>query len=272
MRHSYFEKKMRSQILTMKKSSQSENSKVSILTNELNRRFQMMDDLISIEEKVEKIDRFSQQLINSGYQWSQIRDIVVSSLRHVKREERVREKNGNARYRTGEESLPVRLREKLLEVTEWYKRDGERKKEGEEEIEQQESKEFKNKSWKGWRNSRKKHRHKKKVVEERVMEKLREEKEAGGMTELKGILFVPHTEMSELAKHIREKLKAMETVSCLRIKVIERTGEKIVDALHRSNPWEDLDCVRDLCFFCGGGDEKMVGKCKQRGVDTKPNA
>ena len=70
IKHSYFDKKMRSQILTMKKSSQSENFKVSILTNELNRRFQMMDDLISIEEKVEKIDQFSQQLINSGYQWS----------------------------------------------------------------------------------------------------------------------------------------------------------------------------------------------------------
>ena len=59
IRHSYFEKKMRSQILTMKESSQSENSKFSILTNELNRRFQMMDDQIEIEEKIEKVNHFS---------------------------------------------------------------------------------------------------------------------------------------------------------------------------------------------------------------------
>ena len=72
--------------------------------------------------------------------------------------------------------------------------------------------------------------------------------------------------MSELAKRIREKLKALETVSCLRIKFIERTGENIVDALHRSNPWEDVDCEREQCFFCGGVEEKMRRKCKQRGL------
>ena len=54
IRTSYFEKEMRSQTLTMKRSSQSENSKISILTNELNRRFQMMDTEITIEEKKKK--------------------------------------------------------------------------------------------------------------------------------------------------------------------------------------------------------------------------
>ena len=43
IRHSYFEKSMRSQILTMKKSSQSEHSKCSILVNELIRRFEVLD-------------------------------------------------------------------------------------------------------------------------------------------------------------------------------------------------------------------------------------
>ena len=37
--HSYYEKPMRSQVLTMKKSSMGESSKFSILVNELNRRF-----------------------------------------------------------------------------------------------------------------------------------------------------------------------------------------------------------------------------------------
>jgi len=44
LRHSYFEKNMRSQLMTMKRSSQSEHSKFSILVNELSRRFEVLDD------------------------------------------------------------------------------------------------------------------------------------------------------------------------------------------------------------------------------------
>ena len=77
VRHSYYEKEMRSQLLTMKRSSQSENSKLAILTNELNRRFMMMDSKISTEEKIEKIDHFCKQLINSGYKWEQIREVTI---------------------------------------------------------------------------------------------------------------------------------------------------------------------------------------------------
>ena len=90
IRHSYYEKPMRNQVLTMKRSSMSENSKTSILTNELNRRFQMMDGNIEKGEKIEKIHQFCQQLTNSGYKWSQIREIVISSLRAlIKREKRM---------------------------------------------------------------------------------------------------------------------------------------------------------------------------------------
>ena len=50
--HSYFEKEMRSQVLTMKRSSMPEQSKFSILVNELNRRFEVMSEDVTIEEKV----------------------------------------------------------------------------------------------------------------------------------------------------------------------------------------------------------------------------
>ena len=92
IRHSYFEKEMRSQVLTQKRSSQSENQKCAILTNELNRRLSMMDEEITMEERIEKIDHFTQQLINSGYQWAQIREIIVSSLKgYLKKEIKRRE-------------------------------------------------------------------------------------------------------------------------------------------------------------------------------------
>ena len=105
----------------MKKSSQSENSKLAILTNELQRRFMMMDRKVSKEEKIEKIDHFCEQLINSGYKWEQIHKIVVSSLTGLKRkEERLEE--GERRYRTGEESL-----EKRMSTSYWRLQNGTRK-------------------------------------------------------------------------------------------------------------------------------------------------
>ena len=52
----------------------------------------MMDDHTSIDEKKEKVDHFSQQLVNSGYQWSRIRETVVSSLISVVSGEKLRER------------------------------------------------------------------------------------------------------------------------------------------------------------------------------------
>ena len=217
IRHSYFEKKMRSQILTMKQSSQSENSKISILTNELNRRFQMMDENISTKEKIEKIEKFTQQLVNSGYQWSQIRNIVVSSLRFTIKRESKQKENGENRYRTAVESLEKRIRSKLLESTEWYKREGEREMDEEEKDKERELDKFKNRS-------RRKHKRSKRNTTD--LECLKKIKESGATPKITGVLFVPHTEKSELSKRIREKLKVMESISSLRVKVVERTGEK----------------------------------------------
>ena len=57
IRHSYFEKHMRSQILTQKGSSMSEQSKMNILVNELQRRFEVLDVKTETDEKVEIIDK-----------------------------------------------------------------------------------------------------------------------------------------------------------------------------------------------------------------------
>ena len=81
---------------------------------------------------------------------------------------------------------------------------------------------------------------------------------------VRGVFFVPHTKDSELAKRIREKLKSFEEVSSIRIRIVERTGEKLVNILHKSNPWEAVDCKRDDCKFCE--NEKLIGKCKKRNI------
>ena len=116
VRHSYFEKDMRAQVLTMKRSSQSEQSKYSILVNELTRRFEVMDKDISVAEKTEIVDHYTQQLRNSGYSSDQIRDIVQSSLKGMLRKEIIN-RNRENRYRSGESTLEEREKKKLLEST-----------------------------------------------------------------------------------------------------------------------------------------------------------
>ena len=128
--------------------------------------------------------------------------------------------------------------------------------EEEEEVEK-EVELFKNRSWKKWRERRRRERG---DSVEPDLEKLKKR------TEVRGVLFIPHTQKSELSKRIRKKLSDMENISVLRIKVVERVGEKIVDAIHRSNSWEEVRCEREDCLFCYGANEKMIGKCKQRGV------
>ena len=79
---------MQSQVMTMSRSSQSENSKISISVNELNRRFEMMEYMISEDERVAEVYHYVQQLINSEYSITQIREIVLSSIRGMQKKEK----------------------------------------------------------------------------------------------------------------------------------------------------------------------------------------
>ena len=71
----------------MKKRSILENSKSMIPINELKKRFMMMDSRANTEAKIEKLNHFCRQLANPGYEWEQIREVTVSSLRGVIRRE-----------------------------------------------------------------------------------------------------------------------------------------------------------------------------------------
>ena len=91
--------------------------------------------------------------------------------------------------------------------------------------------------------------------------------EIDGKSKLMSVIFVPHTERSELAKRWRLRLEQFEKVGSIKIKVVERAGSKVVDLLHKSNSWEDLDCEREVCLICAScvGTEKR-GKCKKRNI------
>ena len=212
----------------------------------------MMDDGIMMDEKLNKIDHFTQQMINSGYSWQQTREVIVSSLKGIIKEEMKRKEEKSKRYRTGIESLQTRIKKKLTENTNWYKRQREK---GEEDTVGKIEGEERVRSWKEWRRRKPTSRQKPRIS-----------KEVEKDDKLQGILFVPHSEKSELSKRIRSKLEMLEQLSGLSIRVVERTGEKLEDILHKSNPWEGEHCGRKGCNFCDSGDKKLLGKCKQRNI------
>ena len=46
-----------------------------------------------------------------------------------------------------------------------------------------------------------------------------------------------------------------------RIKIVERGGKKLVDILHKANPWAGQDCQREGCLLCKTKiDEGLTGR------------
>jgi hypothetical protein len=84
---------------------------------------------------------------------------------------------------------------------------------------------------------------------------------------VKAVMFVPFTKHSELANRLRDNEEKMESMSGYRMKIVERGGSKLVDMLHKANPWAGEDCQRDRCLLCS--TKKDEGKensqdCKRR--------
>ena len=53
--------------------------------------------------------------------------------------------------------------------------------------------------------------------------------------------------------------------------IVERTGEKIGDIIHKSIPWEAIHYSRKDCMFCHSGKEKLIGKYKKKNISIKHN-
>ena len=157
-----------------------------------------------------------------------------------------------------------------MEATNWYKQkeDSENTKISSFNFERlgeekKESWKEKNQSWKNWRMGRKRGWKRK---ERKMPEKETSEKGEKGV-KLQSVIFIQHTPNSELAKRIRDKLKELEKVGNIKIKIVERTGDKLSDILHKSDSWSDEDCGRVDCLVCASAGEKDVkGKCKKRNV------
>ena len=63
-------------------------------------------------------------------------------------------------------------------------------------------------------------------------------------------MFVPYTKGGELAKRLREAEEELMKQTGVKITVVETTGRKIVDLLHKADPWQGKDCGRPQCILC----------------------
>ena len=76
-----------------------------------------------------------------------------------------------------------------------------------------------------------------------------------------------HTLHSELKRTKNNWLKYLEKIGVSRIKLVERTGDKLVDLLHKSDAWGDKDCGRSDCFpYNSSGEKEPKGSCKRRSI------
>ena len=71
---------------------------------------------------------------------------------------------------------------------------------------------------------------------------------------LQTVIFLQHTLHSELAQRVRRKLSELEKVGQIKIKIVERSGTKLEELLHKSNVWEEKDCGREDCWVCCEGN------------------
>ena len=85
------------------------------------------------------------------------------------------------------------------------------------------------------------------------MQQKRQAQEGDGKNprkKVKSVMFVPYTKHSELATRLREDEEKMEALTGYRIKIVEKGGTKLVDILHKANPWAGQDCGREGCLLC----------------------
>ena len=64
------------------------------------------------------------------------------------------------------------------------------------------------------------------------------------------MVFVPYTSHSNLANGLRTNEEKLDGMAGYRMKVVEKGGIKLVDLLHKANPWAGQDCGRDRCMLC----------------------
>ena len=119
--HSFFEKPMQTQLVTMERSAMGAQQKHAILSNDLVRRLSMVSPSISMEERLEVIDHYTKKLKTSGYNQNQCQELVRSGVVGYKNKIKNRKKNNQPFYRSAKTTLGARIKKKLTEKSNWFR-------------------------------------------------------------------------------------------------------------------------------------------------------
>ena len=236
IRHSYYQKSMKTPYVIMQKSAMSGQQKYSILSNELIRRLSNVDPDIDQAEKLEIIEKFIREMKTSGYERQSTREAVVSGIKGHKTKMEKKIAKGGTFYKSGQETLPDRIKKKLLESTTWFR-------EEEEDKDGRDQQEYTSDIWEG--NNGVKRRKTRRFGGGNNSKKTK-----GGPSKIKAVVFVPYTTNSLLAKRMREEEIVLEKMTGYRLKVVERGGTKLEDILVKKNMWEGEECGRQKCLLC----------------------
>ena len=205
-----------------KESATSVKQKFCINANELTRRLYVVDaeDEKGEEEVNRTIEDYTHQLKNSGWERREAKEMVASGYVAWRRRLQRRVEEGSEVYRSAGSSLQGRTRKKLPGKEEWYKTKN-RKRKRDEYDEETQSRRKKNKEDPSERKDR-----------------------------IVSVMFVPFTKGGELARRLREAEEELAKQTGIKIKIVKRTGRKIVDSLHKADPWQGQDCKREKCILC----------------------
>jgi len=94
---------------------------------------------------------------------------------------------------------------------------------------------------------------------ERRKEKIEKSKTWYGKGDYETVMFVPATPSSTL----RKEMQTYITDTGIKIKVIEKSGIKIVRMLQKNDPFRNRKCEKDDCFVCKG---ENGGNCRSSGI------
>ena len=237
--HMYFQKPMKVKIVTMKNSAMSQQQKCSILSNEVVRRLSKINvSKIDRIEVIEVMNNFTQEMKNSGYERKEAMEIIKSGMIGWKRKLQRRSKEDQGFYRSAASTVCQRYKKKLLEKTNWY-----RKRKREEEAP------FPGEREKGENGAGGKRR-KREKLSEKGENRARELVIKCSQRPAAAVIFVPFTTHNALAKSMREAEEKLGELTGYKLKVVERAGTKLEDILHKSDPWQGMDCGRRSCLLC----------------------
>ena len=207
-------------------------------------------------QRVAVLDRFSQNLLNSGHSLATVRKILISGITGHQRKVARCLAARTPLHRSAQQSAATRRTKKLLARSNWFRSSKEEAELGEESSVRRED------------QPGAQSRGRKRVARGRVAQTERGASQKPAKTKelvTTTVLFVEFSKGGVLQKCMRDALDRLTPMMGFRVRVTERGGTSLGSLLSNKNLWSGEPCGREECKPCKQpGDKKEA--CTQRNV------